>query len=317
MIDAYEQISHTDVMSPEPRLLVTLEAVARLGSFSEAADELKFTQSAVSQQISELERQVGARVLDRRPVRPTAAGRVLLDGEAKVRQALAVANAELKALDAGDYGELRIAAFVSAGASFVPAALARLRAVHPDLRIALIESETRASYAALLRGDVDLAITYDYETHRLPPPADLVRRQLFPDPVKIVLPAGHPLAARSAIHPDEVDPAEWIRTPVIPHDLTILTENPQRVRTDFDGDDFRTVTRLVDAALGVAILPTLTLIGAATGVVARPIAGHSQRRFVYSCRLDTSRVPTAVADLEQCLDQAVAAVVLGSAEWSP
>jgi hypothetical protein len=67
---------------------------------------------------------------------------------------------------------------------------------------------------------------------------------------------------------------------------------------------------------GRAILPTLTLIGAAARVVARPIAGHALRRFVYSCRLDTSRVSTAVADLERCLDQAVAAVVLESAEWS-
>ena len=82
--------------------------------------------------------------------------------------------------------------------------------------------------------------------------------------------------------------------------------------TDFDGDDFRTVTRLVDAALGVAILPTLTLIGAAAGVVARPIAGQSLRRFVHSCRLGTSRVPTPVADLEQRLNQAVAAMVLGA-----
>jgi hypothetical protein len=75
------------------------------------------------------------------------------------------------------------------------------------------------------------------------------------------------------------------------------------------------VTRLVDAALGVAILPALTLIGAATGVVARPIAGYAPKRFVYSCRLDTSRVPTAVVDLEQCLSGAVADVVLASAEW--
>jgi hypothetical protein len=70
------------------------------------------------------------------------------------------------------------------------------------------------------------------------------------------------------------------------------------------------------AALGVAILPTLTLIGAAASVVARPIAGQSLSRFVYSCRLGTSRVPTAIAELEKCLDHAVAAVVLQSAEWS-
>ena len=299
----------------DTRLLVTLEAVARLRTFSEAAYELKFTQSAVSQQITELERQVGARVLDRRPVRPTAAGQVLLDGEAKVRQALAVADSELKALDAGDYGELRVGAFVSAGESFIPAALARFRAMHTDLRISLIESETGASYAALLRGDMDLAVTYDYDIHPLPPPVGLVRSLLFPDPVKIVLPASHPLAGQREVHLAEVDPADWIRTPVIAEDVTVLADSPQQVKTHFDGDDFRTVTRLVDAALGVAILPALTLIGAARGVVARPIAGHAPKRFVYSCRLDASRVPTAVVDLEQSLRGAVADVVLASAEW--
>ena len=135
---------------------------------------------------------------------------------------------------------------------------------------------------------MDLAITYDYDIHPLPPPAGLVRRLLFPDPVKIVLPADHPLAEQRVVHLGEVDPADWIRTPVIPQDLTLLAESPQQIRTDFDGDDFRTVTRLVDAALGVAILPILTLIGVATGVVARPIADHSLKRFVYSCRLETS-----------------------------
>jgi DNA-binding transcriptional LysR family regulator len=88
---------------------------------------------------------------------------------------------------------------------------------------------------------------------------------LFTDPVNIVLPEGHPLAGQGVIDLAEVDPAEWIKTPVMPQDLTVLAENRQQVRTDFDGDDFRTVTRLVDAALGVAILPTLTLIGAAAG----------------------------------------------------
>ena len=88
-------------------------------------------------------------------------------------------------------------------------------------------------------GDMDLAIT-DYDIQPLPPPAGLVRRLLFPDPVKIVLPADHPLAEQRVVHLGEVDPAEWIRTPVIPQDLTLLAESPQQIRTDFDGDDFRT-----------------------------------------------------------------------------
>jgi Bacterial regulatory helix-turn-helix protein, lysR family len=61
-------------MSLDPRLLLTLEAVARLRSFGEAGYELKFTQSAVSQQISELERQVGGCWIAGRSVRPRLVG---------------------------------------------------------------------------------------------------------------------------------------------------------------------------------------------------------------------------------------------------
>ncbi|MGW2994403.1 LysR family transcriptional regulator [Streptomyces sp. NPDC001193] len=114
----------------DPRLLATLEAVVRHGSFSAAARELGYSAPAVSQQIAELERRAGLRVLERRPVRVTPAGEVLLGAEQGVRSTLAAASVELGAMRAGTAGRIRLGAFASAATGIVPQALARLHAAY-------------------------------------------------------------------------------------------------------------------------------------------------------------------------------------------
>src|ERR1700754_2408365 len=94
----------------DPRHLVTLAEVVRLGSFAAAADSLGYTQSAVSQQIGELERRVGERVVERRPVRVTAAGEVLLVAERRMQATMASVAAELDAITAGVTGQVRLGA---------------------------------------------------------------------------------------------------------------------------------------------------------------------------------------------------------------
>lgn len=295
-------------MELDHRQLTTLEAVVRLGSFSAAAASLGYTQSAVSQQIGELERRTGSRVVDRRPVRPTAAGRVLLQAEANVRQTLFAAATELRALDEGVSGSLRIGAFVSAGSSFVPYALARLHHDHPGLKLTLVEVETADAYGALRRGDLDLAVTYDYDRFPQPVPDGVSRRLLLRDPVQIVLPVGHRLTAHTTLRLTDPDPHEWITTPVTAPGHHVLEELRTIVSTgatiNFHGDDFRTAIELVAANLGVALLPTLALADAPGAVTSRPLADSPLTRFVYSCRLDTRRVPAAVQRFETHLDAA-------------
>jgi DNA-binding transcriptional LysR family regulator len=80
----------------EPRRLTTLQAVVRAGSFAGAAEELNYTQAAVSQHIAELERAVGLRLLERRPVRPTPAGQLALAAAEAAGNALAAAEAGLR-----------------------------------------------------------------------------------------------------------------------------------------------------------------------------------------------------------------------------
>lgn len=292
----------------EPRLLVTLAAVVRLGSFAAAAAELGYTQSAVSQQIADLERRAGLRVIDRRPVRPTAAGTILLRVASETHTAMARAAAELAALDEGSTGEVRLSAFVSAANSIVPAALATLRGTHPGVLVSVTQLETADSYERLSRGDVDLAITFDYDRFPQPQPPGLRRTALCRDPVVVALPAAHPLAGKRSVSLADLADESWIGTPVTDVHLGLLAELARspgfKPRLAFDGDDFRTVLVLVAHGLGIAPLPTLALADTMPGVIAVPITEEPLVRNVYTCRLDTTRAAAVITHLEECLTTA-------------
>ncbi|MET9045649.1 LysR family transcriptional regulator [Streptomyces sp. NPDC004362] len=291
----------------DPRHLVTLAAVVRHGSFAAAAEELGYTQSAVSQQVAELERRVGARVVVRRPVRATEAGQVLLDTESAISVSMSRAATELAALADGTGGEVRLGAFISAAASIVPPALARLRATHPAVHITLRELEQRETHALLFRGEIDLAITFDYEHAPGPVPTGLTQEHLMDDPIMVVLPVGHPLAGTDGVTPADLPSDAWINTAVDARDLAAFEgDRGSGHRLDFDGMDFRTALNLVAAGLGVALLPRLLLSDAPPGVVALPMRQPTLVRRLYTCRLDTRGVTASIRRLEMYLREAVA-----------
>lgn len=291
----------------DPRHLRTLESVARLGSFAAAAEELGYTQSAVSQQIAELERRIGGRVVTRRPVRPTGAGRVLLKADSSINASMIRASVELGALTEGSVGEVRLGAFISAAASIAPPALARLRKTHPGIRIVLHEIEQREAYDLLFRGELDLVITFDYEHAPDPAPTGIVQRHLMDDPIMVVLPADHPLADLQSIDPRAVQSDGWIDTAVDVGTLTFngMSEPDMPVsQVDFKGQDFRTALNLVDAGLGVALLPRLLLVDAPAGVSIRPLdARHRLMRRIHICRLEADGISASIRRLEGYLRQ--------------
>jgi len=288
----------SDAYPVDPRLLATLEAVVRTGSFAAAAAELGYSSPAVSQQIAELERRVGLRVLERRPVRPTQAGQVLLDAEFRLRGVLATAAAELDAVRDGSTGHVRLGAFASAAAHLVPGALARLTGV----RIVLRQVETDAAYVALARGELDLALTFDYALDPVPLPTGLRRSLVVREPVVAVLAAGHPLASRQFVDLADLAGDTWVATPQACLRLDLVRELAAvRPELRFEGDDFHTVIGLVEAGLCVALLPRLSLRHSAAAVVARPLAGTPLTRDVYATRLDTRHTPQVVTTLERLL----------------
>src|SRR5688572_27413054 len=123
----------------EPRRVLTFRAVARERSFSRAAEALALSQPSVSNQVALLEREIGARLLERAPggLRLTREGEILLEHADAIAERLALAGTQLAAVAQGERARLRIGAFPSALAGLVPAAIARLRDAHPDTKVAV------------------------------------------------------------------------------------------------------------------------------------------------------------------------------------
>ena len=135
--------------------LRTLDALARHGSVSGAADGLHVTTSAVSQQMAKLEREVGQQLLAKngRGVRLTDAGRLLADHAARILSQVELAQSDIEAQRGQVVGEVRLAAFPTAARGLFPAALTSLRAEHPELRVRTTELEPESGIRAVLRGD--------------------------------------------------------------------------------------------------------------------------------------------------------------------
>ena len=117
------------------RLRVLREVIDH-GSFSAAADSLAYSQSAVSQAIATLEKEVGAPLIERRRggARATAAGAALAGHADGILAGIEAAESEVAAISAGRGGRLRAASFPTAGATLMPKAIAGFRAVAPGRR---------------------------------------------------------------------------------------------------------------------------------------------------------------------------------------
>jgi DNA-binding transcriptional LysR family regulator len=194
----------------DPRRILTFREVARLGSFSRAAEALALTQPAVSQQVAALERQLGARLLERGPGGPTLteAGRLLLEHADVLHDRLALASGQLGELVAERGRLLRVAAFPSALATVVPVALARLTAEHPELKADVVEGTTDELVAYVRSGAAHVSLCFqDAELPRREHEgAARVEREAF----RALLPAAHRLAGRGPIGLADLAPETWV-----------------------------------------------------------------------------------------------------------
>lgn len=292
----------------DARWLRTLAAVVEHRSFGAAAAELGYTQSAVSQQISELERAVGLPLLERRPVRPTAAGEVALAAAHQTGAVLDAAATQLRALRDGTAGTVRIGAFRSAAEAIVAPALGTFARRYPDVRVAIAQLETAAAHDALIAGAIDLAVTFDDAPVGPPVPAPITRRRLLTDDVLVALPADHPLAAQPRVALLDLAGERWIDAPDAGVNPTLARLLPEREHgTGYDGDDFAVVLALVAAGLGVAMIAGLAARRLPPGVVTRPVAGAALDRGVFLARLDAHAAAPAVTALEAHLVEATSA----------
>src|SRR4051794_12843249 len=147
----------------DPRLLTTFREVAVRGSFSAAAEALGFTQPAISQHISRLEKALDVRLLERdaRSVRPTLAGETLLRGADGVLEQLRRLESDVRSAAGQARPALRVGAFQTTAAGLLPGAVADLRSRHPEVVIDLTIIDPSPGVEELAAGGLDVAMVID------------------------------------------------------------------------------------------------------------------------------------------------------------
>ena len=244
------------------RLLLLL-LVFRTGSLSAAADELALSTSAVSQQISKLEREVGLPLVVRHPkgMRLTDAGVKLSSYAATIDNALTAARNEMSAFAQLDRGEVRIATFPTFAASVMPKILQYFHELHPDLDVTVRSYRLDRIEEALERREVDLATLWDYPWAPIDDQIP-VTTTLLKEPTMLLLPSTHALARRRVVELQEVADNPWITRsshPVASVLGRICSEAGFAPRIVFEANDYQELLGMVAAGLGVAIAPRLAV----------------------------------------------------------
>lgn len=275
-----------------------LREVANHASFSAAADTLYLSQSAVSQQIATLEREVGMRLLDRTREGPklTDAGRVLVTHAEAAISRLEEAERDLAAISGLEAGELRLASFPSASENVLTEAVSIFNGRHPAVGLKVADAEPEESLPRLRAGEIDLALTFDYPSMPRVEDRDLERTLVLTESMHLALPADHPLAGRAAVPLAELADTVWL-CGSLPSTCGEVVRSACRAagfepRVGFETDDYHVMQGFIAAGLGVTLLPDLALPTLRSDLVVRPTDPPApQRRVWATTRLEGSRSP--------------------------
>jgi DNA-binding transcriptional LysR family regulator len=226
------------------RKLVLLREVHARGSIAAAAEALNYTRSAVSQQLTALEAETGAELLDRgkRRARLTVAGRLLVEHAERILAGLETAESELRAMTGRVSGELQVGVPFHEGPALLVPALTRVRRAHPDLRITVQGLPVWRTREAVRLGQVDLALAVRYDQVPEPPVGGLHEEPLAGDRVRLVV-------------GPEPEPSRGARPRPLPRTL--------------DGYAGRPWILTADSGLGALVLHSCAAAGFTPDVVAR------------------------------------------------
>ncbi len=304
-----ERMIHLPGESPDldANALRVVRAVHETGSITAAAVALGYSQPAVSQQLKRLEQRLGLSVVERvgRGVRLTEAGLVLARHAVTVATALDAAAGEIAELQGLRAGLVRLVAFPSASATLVPSLLARMKARHSQISVTYLEAEPPEAVAAVRENRADLAITFSYPGDRVDPHRDSAQglrvATLRRDEMMLVLPVGHSLDSVTPIDLGELADENWVAgcPRCRGHLLDLCDRRGFAPRISYETDNVAAVFGLVEAGIGVALLPALAIesVGRRAGVSIRATTGRDHRTLHAVTAARAERVPALAAAL--------------------
>ncbi|MFE4383506.1 LysR family transcriptional regulator [Streptomyces cyaneofuscatus] len=279
------------------------------GTVTATAEALLMTPSAVSQQLTNLAKQLGVELLEPqgRRVRLTDAAHLVLRHAEAVFAQLERADAELTGYLRGEAGEVRVGAFSTAVPALVVPAVRLLRAEGrpgPDVRVR--EAEAAQAYELLTAGEVDLALSLAAHA----PTARDPRFSLFPllaDPLDVALPADHPLADAPALRLADLAADRWIFGGSGPWSeiTTAACEAagfvPEQAHS---AAGWTAILALVEAGMGIALVPRMaSREQRPEGVVMRVLEADQPRRHVVAAVRHGAESGPAVARVLSALSR--------------
>lgn len=283
------------------RRLRMLRELSLHGTIRATASSLSFTPSAVSQQLSALERDLGVELLERRgrSVHLTPAAQVLVERTEHILVELAAAEAEAKAVATGTEPALRIASFASAAATIVADAVR-----DNGLDVHILDSDPKLGLARLRGGEVDLAILWEYDYVPIEPGPGVELVPLLDDPIQVVLPASHPAAAEPALELAALADETWIDSTSLSSCHPFLRRACNAAgfepRVAAETNDHRTLHHLVASGVGLALIPLLSQLDLPASLVARSVRTNPPKRRIHAAfRSDSSRDPRVRRLLER------------------
>ncbi len=301
----------------DPRRVLTFRAVARHRSFSRAARELALSQPSVSNQVAALEREVGSRLIERRPggLRLTREGEVLLEHADAIAERFQLAEAQLASAAEQQRTRLRIGALPSALAGFVPEAIARLRRTEPDIRVTFEEGTSDVLAGQIAGGELDLAIAYRDSTWPRPDPPGVQRHPLLHERFMIALPPQHRRAAQTEVALADLRDDDWtaaLTDGVIVRACRAAGFEPHLVSLTHDQLAIR---GLIIRGLAVTLVAEL-LADPFKDLALRPIADMTVERDVYAL-LPPGRRHRLVEPTLAALDAVAGELISGRSPGGP
>lgn len=243
--------------------LRTLVTVLRTGSFADAARELGYTGSAVSQQIAALERSAKLVLFDRsaRSVTATPAAELLAD---RARDALAVMREledDVIAMAAGELGTLRVGSFPTASETILPPAFRYFLQAHPQVTVRLGEAESDELVGQLRDGEIDLTLVHHYDLVPRSLASDLIRVPLVEEDLLLLAPESHRLVDRGSVAWSDLARETWITSREDTAGAECLHRLCARAgfepQIGFRSNDYDVIREFVRSGLGVALVPAL------------------------------------------------------------
>lgn len=280
------------------RQLTYFVSVVEQGSFTAAAEKLAIAQPSLSQQIMNLEEELGEPLLirSRKGVELTEAGDIVLARAKRMIEEMDSLRSDFEARSETLEGAVQVGVIPTIAPFLLPGIVASFRTLHPEVRVNLREELTSDLLSLVSSGEVDFAITSDVEKQELQT-RSLHIREIYAEALLLIAPASHPLVLSD-------NPVEITDLPL--DELLVLSEGhcladqiikacrSRRPSEGMECGQLETLFSLIQAGLGISIIPEMAVPQAMRhGLVAKDFARPVPQRQVVSLRRRSARISPA------------------------